>query len=326
MKIDLNNYEEWMMDYLDGNLDDQQSKEMEAFLLKNPHIADELEDLPHFQLEKNETNCLDSSLKSSLLFQESENINSENFENHFAAYYENDLEEPEQKELKEFLEKNPFLGKEFEDFELLKLQADTSIQFPDKNKLFKAEKKTIPLWFWSGLAAAILIIGFYILIPEKQTREIYAPSQMTTKAIQTLTIAESTSEIPKKVTKMTPVELQGENLFERNASPTLISSLSVQKIKMEDKNWQIQMELMQSYAFERNQLNTQVDWAALPSENSRKGLHIISSFLWKTTKAQVQSFGEEVFNNDDLQAISSRNIENITGGFISVKRPAKEKE
>lgn len=325
MKIDLNNYEERMMDYLDGNLDVHQSNEMEAFLLKHSHIAEELEDLKLVHLKKDQTDSIDPTLKTNLLFKDSENINSKNFENYFIAYYENDIEESEQNELKGFLSKNPFLKKDFKDFELVRLQADTSIQFPHKNKLIKKENKSIPFWLWSGIAAAILAIGFWIILPEKQTREIYAPRQITPKSIQTILIAKSRIEIPKKEIKMTPVEFQEESLFKRKPSPNLISSLNVEKIIPEDKSWQIQMELMQSYAFERNQLNTQVNWAALPSENSKKGFRMISSFLWKTTKAQVQSFGEEVFN-DDLQAISSSNIENLTGGFISVKKPTREKE
>lgn len=325
MKIDLNNYEEWMLDYLDGNLNDQQSKEIEAFLLKHPPIADELEGLADAQLQKIETDSLDASTKNQLLFSETENINADNYESVFAASFENDLKESEQLELQAFLSENTFLRNDFESFQSLKLQADLSIHFPQKDTLYKRDKKIVPIWLWSSLAAAVLIIGFWVFAPDNHERMIYVPEQITPRSAPFLEMAQTQIRFPERAMKTVSIPLTEDHFIERAEPLRVISSLNIQRLNTDDKSWQIQMELMQSYAFERNQLNSQVDWAALPSENSRKAFQIISSFLWKTTKAQVQSIGEEVFT-EDIQAFNSRNIENITGGFISVKRPVREKE
>jgi len=327
MKIDLNNYEVWMMDYLEGNLDDQQSNEMKAFLLKHPHIAEDLDGLADIQLIKENDLEIDPQLKSKLLIQETENIDADNFEITFAAYYENDLEESDKKELEDFLKKNEFLRDDFESFEHLKLKADTNIVFTDKNSLIKSERKTVPLWLWSGLVAAIMVIGFWILIPETEHRASYSPDRMFSKSVQSIAILEVKRVIPGKKETITMAILIDDPDFERlrESPPPLMSSLQIDEIKSGKMKWHAQMELMQEYAFERNQLQSQVDWATLPSENSKKGFRLIASFLWKTTKSQMQSLGEEVFN-EDIEALSYRDLGKITGGMISVKRPVKEKE
>lgn len=43
MKININNYEEWMIDYIEGNLSDAQVKEMQEFLTFHPELKAELD-------------------------------------------------------------------------------------------------------------------------------------------------------------------------------------------------------------------------------------------------------------------------------------------
>jgi len=116
---------------------------------------------------------------------------------------------------------------------------------------------------------------------------------------------------------------QQETIMERTETPRLIASNTSSSIPIQDQDWRKQMDLMQGYAFEKNQLYSRVDWSELPSEKSRSGFKIISSMLWKTTKASVQNFSEEIIQND-FPILSSNNLEDLTGGRISIKRPAKE--
>lgn len=330
MKIDIHNYEEWMMDYLDGNLDHQQSKEIEAFLLKHPHIASESDAISDYKLHHIDQRLLDPSFKSALIRKEilsTENISEENYETSFAAYHENDLNEAEQKELEVFLRKNRHLRKDIDVFEHLKIRADKSIIYGDKEKLLKKEKKIVPIGIWSGIVAAILIIGFWVMDTEPKTRPVYTPYKLVSKPIVSLDSRANNNLIPQRQIK-TVVNIPLDQLTsteEERFVPNPIASLSGTSIKIDDNDWKIQMELMQGYAFQRNQLMTRVDWSAIPSENSKSGFRLITSMLWRTTKTGVQSFSEDVFKND-LQALTSNNLETLTGGAISVKRPAKEVE
>lgn len=330
MRINLNNYEEWLMDYLDGNLDDHELKEMKAFLLKHPHIAEDLDGISEILLEPDGKVSLDHSFKSKIFqleIQSTENISAKNFESYFVAFHEGDLEEVEQQELGDFLEKNNFLKSDFEKFGLMRLQADESISFPNKEANYKKEKKPIPIWAWSGIAAAILLIGFWIANTNQDTHPVFAPHKISSKSISSLAIKNKAVHIPNrgKLIAVIHDEIIEIEKPERIEIPITIAALEISNIEIENNNWKIQMELMQGYAFERNQLKSQVDWAAIPSENSKKGIRLITSFLWKTTKAQVQSLGEEVLNSN-LQALTSSDIESLSGGIISVKRPAKEVE
>lgn len=331
MSINLNNYEEWIIDYLDGNLDDQKSKELKAFLLKHPPIAEEFEELSHIKLFPDQNISLDQSYKFNLKKQDilpTEHISENNYEHRFIAFHEEDLEEEEKNELKSFLSLNEFLKPEFKAFSQIKLQSDLSINYPHKDNLHKKEKKLIPLWIWPGVAAAILIIGFWIGENNTPNRPHFSALKINSKSIQSIAINQENKTIPFKSADLQPDETLysiESTPYNRSEPPQKLASLSMTKLETDHNKWPSQMEFMQALAFERSQLDSQVNWSVLPSENSKKGFNLISAFLWKTTKTGVQSFGEEVFKND-IQILTSNNIETLSGGNISIKRPTKETE
>jgi hypothetical protein len=331
MKIDLNNYEAWMMDYLDGNLNDHQSKEMEAFLLKHPHIAEEIEDLNSIELLKDTAEQIPPSFVQGLKKEEIQlhsGIGEENYQEKFMAYHENDLDVSEKSDVLGFLSKNEFLRAEFNTFKNIKLEANLNICYPNKSELLKKERKTVPLWIWSSVAAAMIIIGFWLGNLSNTQRPTYAPSKIDSKLMAQINI-DSKNKISIQRDLKTTIDVhqikQQETIIERTETPSLIASNNSSTIPIQNQDWRKQMDLMQGYAFEKNQLYSKVDWSALPSENSKSGFRIISSMLWKTTKASVQSFGEEIIQND-FPVLSSNNLEDLTRGMISIKRPVKEVE
>jgi hypothetical protein len=330
MRINLNNYEEWMIDYLDGNLDQSSIKEVEAFLLKHPHIAEEIEDLHQAQLSPSKSSSLSSQHISGLMKQEIiavDQINEETYEEFFIASYENDLSKKDLESLKQFLYLNKSLEDEYKAFGLIQIKADKSIQFENKSQLKREERKAIPLWLWSGAAAAILIIGFWIIGFEEEIRPDYFPREMESVVATTLIIEEVKTELPARRNLNSSIIIsESEVEFTRsNDLPMMLSSIEIDKLIVPDQSWQKQMELMQSYALYRNNLTSQIDWASIPSEHNKSGFRLVTALLWKTTKSGVQNFGEDVFS-DELQFLASENLETITDGVISVKRPAKEVE
>lgn len=331
MKIDLNNYEVWMVDYLDGNLDAQRSKEMEAFLLKHPHIAEEIEDLNYLELQKETNIHLAETFLGSLKKEEitaDGALNEDNYLENFIAYHEGDLKENSKSNVHRFLSKNEFLRTEFNAFKSIKLETNLNISYPNKSELLKKERKIVPLWMWSGVAAAIIIIGFWLGNLSNTQRPFYAPSKIDSKLMVQIPI-DSKSPIFIQRDLRTSIDVlqleQQESNIQRTETPILIASYTASSIPVQNRDWRKQMDLMQGYAFEKNQLYSRVDWSELPSENSKRGFKIISSLLWKTTKASVQSFGEEIIQND-FPILSSNHLDDLTGGRISVKRPIKEVE
>ena len=100
MKIDRNNYEIFLLDYMDGTLSEAERRMVEQFLTENPDLAAELK-----HAKEIETKAIDnpSQDKSKLYrsFADVSEITEENLEEFCIAYLENDLEETEKKKVGE---------------------------------------------------------------------------------------------------------------------------------------------------------------------------------------------------------------------------------
>ena len=55
MQIDRSNYEIWLIDWLDGKLNEVQIRELQHFLKDNPDLNEEFEDLGIFRLKPSES-------------------------------------------------------------------------------------------------------------------------------------------------------------------------------------------------------------------------------------------------------------------------------
>lgn len=164
MSINLNNYEVYLIDYLDGNLSVEVEKELMLFLEKHPEIKSEFENFEEITISDEDFIFDDKdSIKRKKIIA-TENINENNYEEFFVAFYENDLSESSIVEVLNFVEQNPELEKEFKLHKSLILKSE-NIVFEDKDKLKK--RRTIAIWQYQSLAAAasiaILISFFFFL-------------------------------------------------------------------------------------------------------------------------------------------------------------------
>lgn len=140
-KITKSNYEEFMIDHLDGTLSTEREAELLLFLEANPAIKEELDGLSEMVLEV-ETPIFDcpDCLKKSIL--DSGKISAANFEDYCIAYYENDLITKEQEHLQNFVHDHPSLKKDYELYALLKLAPNSHIEFPYKTNLQQFASET----------------------------------------------------------------------------------------------------------------------------------------------------------------------------------------
>jgi tellurite resistance protein len=153
MIINLNNYEEYFLLYIDNELSKQDRNEVASFLQSHPELQEEFDSLQFtFNTPEEEISLSD---KSFLLKNEpSTFINESNYEEHLVAYHDNELNEEEKQEVKQFISQN---SRHRTDFELVgksKLVADETIVFPDKRLLFK-KGRVVPMMMWRALAAAV---------------------------------------------------------------------------------------------------------------------------------------------------------------------------
>ena len=246
MKVNKNNYEVWMIDYFDGKLNATETAELMAFLDLHPELKEEFE---LFDSTPIKAESLEFSKKSDLkklpVLAVAE-INEENFEEYFIAFYEKDLAGAEDKNLKAFLAKNPQLKKEFELHASLRLIADESIVYNQKESLHK--KRRVAVYWWSGAVAAMIVILFGILsllqkgdrIPERNF-EIFALNSMESQEIYSLL---HTDKIDLEVgSRPTPKVTIFENELatteieqERTSITTMLAANSVKNLTKNDVN------------------------------------------------------------------------------------------
>ncbi len=170
MKPDRSNYEIWLIDWLDGNLDGEQAELLMAFLEDNPDLKEEVDSLAATRLSPKK----DKPFREDLLKKTSSDLPSSQIEYLSAAYLENDLSSSQVKELEENLSQNSENRKIFDAIQRTRLKPPV-VYYKHKNLLIKETRgKRILRFTLTGLSAAaavaILIISF-IALPRFLTSE-----------------------------------------------------------------------------------------------------------------------------------------------------------
>jgi hypothetical protein len=150
-RISIFNYEAFYLDFLEGNLSEEDAALLLAFLEENPHLKVEDEELPIFGCENA---SLDSSFKANLkqcVFNETP-ITRDNADQFLIAETEDLLSSAKKSELERFVSKHPELIQTQKIYAASHLIADKSIVFADKDSLKQSKK--IVLWPFISLAVA----------------------------------------------------------------------------------------------------------------------------------------------------------------------------
>lgn len=171
MKIDIKNYELYVIDYLDGNLDSDLNAQFESFLNLNPEIKNDILDLKSFSLEPNQNlNFKNKNILKKEEIQSLQFINEKNYNEYFIAFYEGDLNDSEIKIVMDFIELNPQTKADFDLFSKIIIKPQEDLVFLNKNSL---KRKSVFINFnkiitYTSSVAAVLLIGttLFLLIPQ----------------------------------------------------------------------------------------------------------------------------------------------------------------
>jgi len=233
MKINRNNYEVFLIDYLDGTLDAALEAELMLFLETHPDIREEMEGLEAVSLESQNIRFAEKNLLKKTEIKTIAGIGEENFEEYFVAFYENDLSKMQQSELDQFLKANPQLEAAFQLHGKLKLQKDESVVYLAKEDLKK--KPAIGVWWLSasGVAAAIaLLFALFNLIKpnevDHRTGET-AIVQLNSKTVE-LVLSPNTMVILDRETKAVQLPPQQTIAEPPSTSKFAIASLKTKSI------------------------------------------------------------------------------------------------
>lgn len=301
MQIDRSNYEIWIIDWLDGNLNDIRIEQLQQFLNENPDLKEEFNELITLKLN----NSRNTFPYKNHLKKTTADLPDSQFEYLSVAYLENDLSAGQQTELKEIIEQNPEKKLSFDLIQKMKL-TPANLLFRHKNKLIRrsGSQRVIRLSLigLSAAAALILAIITFISKPEvlqirientartmvvdstvkKPANESYSPAIKTERKIliyerQTKTLPPTSeptiSVIPE--TKMNPV-LQTESLARSSYAPATLPNKINVPMQIDLKAGTIPNSLIA--------LNFPVPAPGYDDERSRLGKFIAKTFREKILK------------------------------------------
>jgi hypothetical protein len=164
--ISRENYEEYFLDYLDGNLTEDEIRSMEEFLMVNPGLRTELEGLENIVIHPgNETIRDKENLKYPDL---TAPVTHNNFAFYCIAENEGDLSEDQLQELYKYLRANPDRQKERLRYAHLNLKPEKGIVYPDtlslKKGLFVRYRRELVTGFSIAASIALLLVFFFTFI------------------------------------------------------------------------------------------------------------------------------------------------------------------
>ncbi|MBX2930907.1 MAG: hypothetical protein KF781_03040 [Chitinophagaceae bacterium] len=160
MNINRDNYEEFLLLYVDGELNIAEQKAVEQFVQINPDLQEELEILLSTKLTTEKNISFD---KSSLYKSEANTIHQNNYVEKFLLYTDNELSEREKKEVEKFVLQHPALQTAFTTIKASILEKEI-ILHPNKETLYKKERKPVIFMWMKQIAIAAALILFAIAL------------------------------------------------------------------------------------------------------------------------------------------------------------------
>jgi hypothetical protein len=237
MEINRQNYESYLIDYMDGRLPEHMVGALLLFLKNNPDIDREIGSLQDFVYTPEQIIFKEKSLLKKTLLSDIPGLSK--FEQLSVGYLENDLSDIQKNELNSLIKNSAQKLREHQLIQQTRLDPDKDIIYPDKQaikklSIFSTHYKRIVLY---AIAAGILLVaGFSVFLRDDQSlkngnafaysskkikqRELMIPDSDVVKSNQF-------SEIKLSVVQ-NPIDTISEN---RDESIALIDSKQIENIK-----------------------------------------------------------------------------------------------
>jgi hypothetical protein len=161
-QLNIHNYEAFYLDFLEGNLNKEESAQLFRFLDENPSLKIEEE---NFDEIINFNEQLDDSFKNELkqVDFELDEVTQMTINSFLIAQFEHQLSANKENAVETFLVKQPTYKVAQQQIKSTFLLPDLSINYPDKKGLKKSENRY--LWPLISSIAAILVILFLVMNP-----------------------------------------------------------------------------------------------------------------------------------------------------------------
>lgn len=236
LEINLYNYEEYVVDFLEDNLESSERDAFLFFLEANPEIREEMELFDNEKLipEPIVFDYKDILKKESIITSSALS----NFDEICIARMEGDLSEKEISLFDELIHSDKLKKTEFERFKKTILTPDNTIVFKGKDRL---KKKPIGIWKKSyslvSIAASIaIIIGLFTLLPQPNSDSGLLPS-----------IAEVT-EITKEPIVNKEIVAVSQDKLEKIEK---VKTVPINKIDTEEKLAELEIEVVENLGLDK---------------------------------------------------------------------------
>jgi hypothetical protein len=231
MKIDLDNYEAYFLDFVEGRLDDSSTLEMLAFLRTHPELKEQLECFSDFRMEPLEISFAEKDVLKKFDFAEAP-VSHHNFDDFCIAYYEKILTTSESEKLFSFLEQHPEKWTDFNQFGKVTLQPDMAVVYGSKSFLKRrivTPTRTIILRWTAVAAGIVLAISVFYKSPVKREIPVSkSPAQIIAVAppdkqqlVITPQVAQPVVSTKAKAIKYSASKISEKPLEETTEAPTV---------------------------------------------------------------------------------------------------------
>jgi hypothetical protein len=333
IEINSCNYEKYVVDFLEGNLDSSEKEAFSLFLKSNPEIREELD---FFDDEKliPEPVLFDNKgiLKKESIITKSA---MSNFDELCIAKMEGDLSEKEISLFDELINSDKSKQTEFERFQKTIIKPDDTIVFREKEKL---KKRRVGIWRSSysviSIAASILIIiGLFTLLPKpKEETKQLADGSNTISSVEEKGQQEQKETIAKHQEIEEQIDLKTEILPKIKINTQ--NTLAKVQIEIGDNTKELD-KIIITNPFEKLQAKVVVVESDYTNSIMLKEMTIINTDNYKLKQADylsVRSFvaktiNKKIFHRDktklevfDIAQAGVQGLNKLTGGNMKLER------
>jgi hypothetical protein len=150
--INLGNYEEFFILYMDKELSPGQVLQVDAFLLEHPDLRVELDMIMGTQLSAPEFSFNKETLMA-------DQMKLTTLDETLYLYIDNELTAEQRKEMDQHLAASPSLQLQHSLLKKTQLNPAEVIPFPEKKSLYRHTEKVIAFGLWMRIAAAVVVIA-----------------------------------------------------------------------------------------------------------------------------------------------------------------------